>query len=354
MVVYNADKYLRLAIDSVLNQSFHDFELIIVDDGSSDRGREIIESIQDSRIRTVWNPVKHGVSYVRNQGLRMARGNYIAVLDADDIAHPERLRVQSDLLDSQPGVCLVGSSFEIIDQSGQVVGLVDPPNDPLTIRWKLLFGNVIGHSMVMYRLKEVMAAGGYDQAFSFAEDYDLWVRLVAHGQLMLLPQPVGWYRVHSGNTTQATADSAKEQSVLNIVARGIGQLTQSTIDSNVIRTLCCSLYEPAANAATLVAACRTIEDCLSCLLKSKTLKRLERKQLVSLALQDLARIAWKNPGSGKITCSAALRCIIKHDTVRLFQRPGMVMALKSVLPGTIIHFLRRTKRMLRPGSVSAP
>lgn len=342
MVVYNADKYLRSAIDSVLNQSFHDFELIIIDDGSSDRGREIIESIQDSRIRTVWNPVKHGVAYVRNQGLRMARGKYIAVLDADDIAYPERLRVQSDFLDSKPGVCLVGSSFEIIDRSGQVVGLVDPPNDPLTIRWKLLFGNVIGHSMVMYRLKEVMAAGGYDQAFSFAEDYDLWVRLVARGQLMLLPEPVGRYRVHSGNTTQATADSAKEQSVLNIVARGIGQLTQSTIDSNVLRTLCCSLYEPAANAATLVAACRTIEDCLNCVLRSETLTRSERKQLVSLALEDLARIALKNPDSGKTTRSAAFRCMVRHDPIRLLQRPGMVLALRSVLPGPIVRLLKRT------------
>lgn len=352
MTVYNAERYLRSAIESVLNQSFSDFELLIVDDGSTDHSREIINSYGDPRIRVTWNPTNRGECYTRNRALESARGKYVAVLDADDVALPDRLGHQVEVLDKAPDILLVGSVSELIDNEGKVNGILRVPTDPLEIRWRLLFGNCIIHSTTMFRLEDARAVGGYGD-FPFAQDFDLWRRLSLRGRFSNIETPLSQYRVHSTSATQITNAIVKEQTVLTIVADGIGQLTQSTIDSEVVRTLFRDLREPATNAATLVAACRTIEDCLSCLLKSETLTRLERKQLVSLALGDLRRIARKNPDSGKTTRSAALRCIVKHDTVRLLQRPEMVMALENVLPGTVIHFLRKTKRMLRPGRASA-
>src|SRR6266705_845891 len=123
MAVYNAENYLRQAIESILSQSFEEFELLINDDGSTDHSAEIIQSFRDSRIRAIQNPINQGEERVRNQCLQIARGEYIAVLDADDIAHQDRLQIQTDFLDRHRDISLVGSPLEIIDESGRVVGI---------------------------------------------------------------------------------------------------------------------------------------------------------------------------------------------------------------------------------------
>ena len=107
MTVYNSERYLHRAIESILNQTFRNFELIIVQDVSTDHSRDIIESFHDTRIRVIWNSVKRGLSHARNLGLEAARGDYVTVMDSDDVAYSDRLRIQSQFLDQNPGVCLV-------------------------------------------------------------------------------------------------------------------------------------------------------------------------------------------------------------------------------------------------------
>jgi glycosyltransferase involved in cell wall biosynthesis len=344
MPVYNAEKYLRLAIESVLNQSFSDFELLIVDDGSTDGSREIIRSYGDQRIHATWNSTNRGECYTRNRALESARGKYVAVSDADDVALPGRFGQQVEFLDRAHDILVVGGFSELIDNEGKVNGVMRVPTDPLEIRWRLLFGNCMIHSTAMFRLEDARAVGGYGD-FPFAQDFDLWRRLSLRGRFANIETPLSQYRVHNTSATQTTNAIVKEQTVFTIVARGIEQLTKNRVDSDVVRTMFRDINERATNEATLFAACRAIEDCLHCLFKPGTLTRLERKQLVSLALEDLDRIARKNPDFGKTTRSATLRCIISHDTIRLLQRQGMVLALESVLPGTMIHFLRKSKRI---------
>src|ERR1051325_9197809 len=123
MAVYNAQDYLRQAIESILRQSFGDFELLIHDDGSTDHSAEIIQAYCDPRIRAVENPRNQGEERVRNQCLQIARGEYIAVLDADDTAHRDRLQIQTDFLNRNTDISLVGSPHEIIDEAGRVLGI---------------------------------------------------------------------------------------------------------------------------------------------------------------------------------------------------------------------------------------
>jgi len=134
MMVYNAERYLRQAIDSVLNQTFTDFELLFLDDASTDRSLEIIQSYSDPRIRLIRNENNRGVAYSRSKALPLARGEYVAVLDADDVALPERLQVQVSYLDSHPDICLVGSSCQVIEEDGSVRFIYHEPTDLLTIR----------------------------------------------------------------------------------------------------------------------------------------------------------------------------------------------------------------------------
>ena len=199
MAVYNAENYLRQAIESILNQYFDDYELLIHDDGSTDHSSEIVQSFRDPRIRAIQNPINQGEEPLRNQCLRKARGEYIAVLDADDIAHGERLQIEPDFLDLNRDISLVGSAYEIIDESGRVAGIQNVCSDELTIKWGLLFGNQFGHSTVMYRRKDAIAVGGYDETLSYGTDFDLWVRLTICGRLVNLIDPLVQYRVHRRN-----------------------------------------------------------------------------------------------------------------------------------------------------------
>ncbi len=122
MSVYNGDKYLREAIESILNQTFTDFEFIIVNDGSTDNSLEIIESYDDERIKTINNKKNIGLTKSLNKALKFAKGKYIARQDADDVSLPNRFEKQVEYLDSHPEVALVGTSVYLIDENGKIIG----------------------------------------------------------------------------------------------------------------------------------------------------------------------------------------------------------------------------------------
>lgn len=352
MTVYNTERYVHSAIESILNQSFKDFELVIVDDKSSDHSREIIESFRDKRIRVIWNSVKWGVAYARNLGLEAARGDYAAVLDSDDVAHPDRLRIQSEFLDQNPEVCLVGSAFELINEHGQVTGVQRVPTDALTVRWKLLFGNVFGHSTVIYRLKEARAVGGYARNLFNAEDFDLWVRLAGRGSICNMDNPVVQYRVHNQNLTNTLDATARQQSALEIVTRAIQLLTGKVVSREVVRTLFRDLAEPAADKATLHSACNIVETCVDSLAASLELKSPQHDQLIALGREELHRIARKNPAS-KVPDSAALRLLIKHDPKRLLDKGELKLLCAALFPSRVWQAVRQLRRILKLGWVSS-
>ena len=176
MSVYNGEKYLQEAVDSILNQTFKDFEFIIVNDGSTDKTREILASYNDPRVKIITK--EHlGISKAKNKAIKSSNGKYIAIMDADDISLPERLELEVDFLDKNRDIGLVGSSFYVIDEKGKVVSTVLPPTQNKVIQERLLEGNCFGHSTVMMRREILENVGYYREEFKYSLDYDLYLRI---------------------------------------------------------------------------------------------------------------------------------------------------------------------------------
>lgn len=199
MCVYRPDPELfRAAVASILAQSMRDFEFIIAEAPSERSARVILSEFDDDRIVLLENCPK-GIPRQANEGIARARGPYIARMDADDIALPDRLEVQSRFLDEHQEVDVVGSDLEIIDAAGQLIGYRHYPSDSEQIRRALRRSNVIAQPTVMARKASLVAAGCYDPTVAIASDYDLWSRILSRGgTLRNLSTPVLRYRLHPG------------------------------------------------------------------------------------------------------------------------------------------------------------
>ena len=195
MSVYNGEKYLREAIDSILGQTFKDFEFLILDDGSTDSSAEIIRSYSDPRIRLIQNEKNIGLTRSLNKGLKLANAQYIARMDADDISLPERLEKQTAFLFKNLGYGVVGSSYYHIDGSGKRGPLIRVLTKNSEIQKELKKKNWFGHGSVMMRRDAVLEAGGYDERYKYAQDYDLWLRIAKAYRLANIEQPLYCWRV---------------------------------------------------------------------------------------------------------------------------------------------------------------
>jgi glycosyltransferase involved in cell wall biosynthesis len=180
MPVFNGERYLRESIESILNQSWRDFEFIIIDDGSTDASAGIIDSYNEPRIVRETFQDNRGLITALNRGLEIARGRYVARHDADDVALPQRLQRQVQFLDTHSDVAIVGSAYIEIDETGRPGKQVRMPEDVFSLRWHSLFQNPFAHSTVMFRRANVLMMGSYACAAdaSHIEDYELWLRLI--------------------------------------------------------------------------------------------------------------------------------------------------------------------------------
>jgi len=202
MAVYNAAPFLREAIASVLSQTWRDFELIVVDDASTDGSSAVVESCDDPRIRIIRHQTNVGAALSRNDALAEARGDLIAIMDADDVSNPTRLQRQVEFLDAHPAVGLVGCGvYDNVDASGTVLYTSFLPEDNETIQRALMQRWCFLHSSILFRRSLYQAAGGYRTAFEPAEDHDFVLRVVEHAQTRNLDEPLVTYRLnHSGLT----------------------------------------------------------------------------------------------------------------------------------------------------------
>ena len=198
MSVYNGEKYLFDAIDSILRQTYKDFEFLIINDGSSDSSCDIINAFNDSRIRIVNNPTNIGLTNSLNKGIDLARGEYIARIDADDVAVPERLEAQLAYLEIHHGTALVSSAVLIIDDRGNDIRTYVPPQDPILMSWHLIFRNPIRHSSVMWRKKMVeKTIGKFNPDFRLAQDYELWSRINQRFSIGTIEKVLIKFRMHN-------------------------------------------------------------------------------------------------------------------------------------------------------------
>jgi glycosyltransferase involved in cell wall biosynthesis len=217
MTVYDGIPYLKEAIDSILNQTFRDFEFLVIDDASKDRSCELIESYSDDRIRLLRN--RHNIGQTRslNYGIKVAKGKYIARIDQDDIALPERLEKQFAFFKENPDVVLLGTWWEEISQEGLHIRFVKRPAEYEEIIEIIGFNNPFGHSSVMFKLNAVQSIGGYPENYSFAQDRLLWVKLSSKYKVANLPQVLVKVRTHPLQATSKGLRSLRMKETFQIL-----------------------------------------------------------------------------------------------------------------------------------------
>jgi glycosyltransferase involved in cell wall biosynthesis len=208
MAVYNSERFLDESISSVLDQTLNELELIIVDDCSNDRSRQIIErwSNKDSRIKVLTNSVNLGPCRSRNKAIEVAEGKYVAILDSDDACFPNRLEVQSGYLDRYPEIALVGCGALKVDEQGMRLGRHTPIANWYRLGKRLTRRNRLYHSTVMYR----QLGYRYREKLASAEDYDLYLQMLSDGlRLAAIPEPLVIYRMHSESLSGLYAGKQK-------------------------------------------------------------------------------------------------------------------------------------------------
>jgi glycosyltransferase involved in cell wall biosynthesis len=194
MSVYNGGDYLAEAIQSILSQSFTDFDFLIIDDGSTEPPDPIIDRFHDSRIIKI-QQANMGLTRSLNKGLRMARGRYVARMDADDISIPSRLEAQVREMDTDPGLDLVGTLFDVMDSNKGLIETKELILDPVYRLWRLQFHNNYGHGTMMLRKQAIFDAGMYDERLKYAQDFDLWSRVSRKDNTKIVPAVLYRYRM---------------------------------------------------------------------------------------------------------------------------------------------------------------
>jgi len=197
---YNNARYLNKCLDSLLAQSYTDYEVLVFDDASTDNSKEIIRnySLLDKRFKLIELPENKGVAYLRSLCLTFCLGEYIAILDADDYSYPARLLYQVSYLDQHPDVVIVGGYYSVIDAHGIVKRKKKTiPTTDLELRWRLSVGNIFIHSTVMFRKEAAIIVGGYDPDIDCSEDMDIYCRLMTLGRLAAIPELLSCWRTHT-------------------------------------------------------------------------------------------------------------------------------------------------------------
>lgn len=217
MSVYDGIPYLEEAVESILNQTFSDFEFIIIDDCSKDRSWEIIDRYakQDQRVRLFQNEENIGLTKSLNKGLELAQGEYIARQDADDVSLPRRFEAQASVLENKPNVVLVSSNLEVINSDGFRITEDHRACPSSLIPWYLLFYNYVGgHSQVMFRRKIIQELGGYCESRRYSQDYELWSRLIIEGKFWIIPEVLHKQRCHN---QRISVQKISEQQTLSLM-----------------------------------------------------------------------------------------------------------------------------------------
>jgi len=237
MSVYNGEKYLAEAVESILNQTFRDLEFLIINDGSTDATADILERYRrsDNRI-TVYNQENQGLIASLNRGFQLAKGEYVARMDADDVSLTERLAREVKFMDTHPDIGVVGTWVEYMDENGRRLGEWHFPTAPDVIGWHLLFGCCLAHPSVIMRRDVFQQLGFYRPQALHAEDYDLWSRAVTVTRLANIPEVLLRYRI-SGEGICQRHHQTQEESVMRAMHPPIQSLLRSEVPLEVVASM---------------------------------------------------------------------------------------------------------------------
>ena len=259
--VYNGERYLRQAMDSILNQTFTDFEFIIVDDGSTDETAAILKSSPDPRIVRLVHSTNQGLIASLNDGLSIASGQFIARIDADDISLPNRLEEQVRIFKTDPQLVIVGSYSHRIDETGKQIKIVPKPLSDTAIRWTLLFECPFVNSAVMIR-KDALHRNGlrYDKDRLYAEDYDLWSKLLLYGKGRNSDQPLVKRRLHPSQVSAVFV--AEQVATADFISWSNLQRLGISISASEVKILRSWSWKPILATKQNIRTCRNLLDIL--------------------------------------------------------------------------------------------
>lgn len=210
MAVYNGEKYLESAVKSIIDQTYRDFELIIINDGSTDGTKTIVDGIRDDRVKVIHSSKNQGVAKARNLGVDIATGEWIAVQDADDISLPARLEEQLRYITAHPDLITVGSHIDCMSDDSKVppslLRSIKNYHNSLVTREELMKQRFrtcpLAHGSCTFLKEAFVAAGKYDPQYVIVQDYDLWMRMFERGPIENIPQILYQYRVHSNSLSR--------------------------------------------------------------------------------------------------------------------------------------------------------
>ncbi len=209
MPVYNGEAFLAEAVESILGQTYGDLELVVVDDCSGDGSGAIVDRYTDDRLVRARNAVRLGIAGTRNRGAELARGEFIAVMDQDDVSLPERLATEVRFLEEHPELEAAGSWVKLIDGQGEPVGEWRHPTEAEAVRRGLLDRGCIANGSALIRAGALRRLGGY-RAIPIVDDYDLWLRLTdGRACVANIPEFLFLYRVHERQTIRENAEEAE-------------------------------------------------------------------------------------------------------------------------------------------------
>ncbi|MCX8043094.1 MAG: glycosyltransferase [Desulfobacterota bacterium] len=293
MCVYNGAQVIPASIASILNQSFGDFELIIIDDGSTDETPEVLASYRDSRI-TVVRQEHCGVTAALQHGLERARGTFVARLDADDMASPDRFKQQVEFFRHHPETALVATDAVGEDQDGNVVWETDLPDEGVAIAWRLLWYNCIVHSSVMFRAACVRELGGYHRSLPYAQDYDLWLRIAAHFPIGIVKAPLVTYRVHHPSSITICHKNEQFEWLCHVQEEAISQINPHLRKrASDIRVLGAFLYLNGTPPPRLAEADELLHRLYTAFCASPFARSATSSSLQRIMREPYLRFAWE-------------------------------------------------------------
>ena len=291
MPVYNGQIYLRQAVESILNQTFTDLELILIDDGLTDGTAEILDEYanRDPRILLDRNPRNIGIARSLNRGIAMSQGEYIARMDADDVSRADRLSRQFQFMEARPEVGVLGCRCQLIDDAGNLAPkLSRVPFEHAVIKWYLCFGCPIVHPTVMMRRDVVNQAGGYSEEVT-TEDYDLWQRLSGTTRLANLSDVLLCLRKHRRNASKIQAEDVL-QTGLQISQRMMSETLGHEVPMRQVRNVWCEEYDSFKDSQEVARLiCKLCHASIEDSAPSKREERVIRQDAVMRLLRPFRR-----------------------------------------------------------------
>lgn len=238
MTVYNGGHYLEKSVNSVLSQTYRDFEFLIINDCSTDQSLEFLQSIHDPRIKIFSNPHNIGQTRSLNVGLHLAQCKYIARIDADDAAFPEWLQQQLELIEQFPLCAVLSPAAILMNEKDEIMKVLKTPLTADDIIFKSLFASPINHVGALMNKEIVLAHGGYDESFKIVADYALWCKLLSHDQQLINHRQILMaVRTHQHSISVLEADNRVMQEMIDVYQVNIPFWTKQHLEASQLKLI---------------------------------------------------------------------------------------------------------------------